>query len=471
MSYEPDYQRFIRDSVELHCVAGPDGKFRWVNGAWLDTLGWDQATLLSTPFLELIHPDDRESTLHELQRLDAGSATIGFRNRYRCRDGTWRWLEWFARPDGEVIYATARDVTELTEVRRLNARRLQSLEVAEELTHTGNWRLDLAGGTAEWSPQVYRIYGRDPAEGPPALAEGVDAYHPDDRHLVAACVSRAMETGQGFEFRARLLQPGGGTRLVHSVGRAELRAGTDEVIAIFGVFRDVTEDTQLREMNEQLEQFNYVVSHDLVEPLRTIRSHLGLLEELAGDRLEPGERRFLTYAVEGAARAQTLIDDLLTYTRLGQRGEPCEIDMSQLVDEIVDDLRARVDAEGATVEVAKLPWVTAEATPLRQIIGNLLSNALKFHREDTPPRIQVDAVSAPGQWRVSIRDNGIGIEADHLDKIFHPFQSLHPRGTHEGNGIGLSIVRRAAQQLGGRIEVESTPGVGSTFSFTLPRAH
>ncbi len=470
MEVEPDYERFVSLSPELHCVADTQGRFLWLNDAWESALGWSHQELLSTPFLQRVHPEDRDSTEREVNRLATGLPTLQFRNRYQRRDGEWRWFEWTARLEGELIYGTARDVTVLEHGSAADRRRVQLLELAERISQTGHWRFDVVDKTLYWSPQVYRIHGRDPQGPGPSLAEGVDAYHLDDQHMVAALMNRAIETGHGFEFFSRLVRADGEIRKVHSIGRPEFRDGTREVVAIFGVFRDVTEDAQLREVNEKLEEFNYLASHDLVEPLRTIEGHLGLLEELAGDSLDAEARRFLGFAVGASVRAQALIRDLLTYCRLGQRGEPCHVPLAPLCASVIDDLQARVEAEGATVRVEPLPTVIGTETALRQIMSNLVANALKFHRPGVPPVVEITMAEAPGEWQLAVHDNGLGIEARHLQRIFQPFQSLQPRTDSDGGtGIGLSIVRRAVQQLGGTIGVESTPGQGSTFRFTLPR--
>jgi PAS domain S-box-containing protein len=226
--------------------------------------------------------------------------------------------------------------------------------------------------------------------------------------------------------------------------------------------------TELRHSNAELEQFAYVASHDLQEPLRTIAGFTSLLQRRYAKRLDDDADEFIGYVVDGVKRMQRLIDDLLTYSRIGaRRPDPGPVDTGVLVDEIVKDFAATITDNGATVTVGALPVVVADRSRLRQVFQNLIGNALKFC-DAAAPDVHIHSETSDACWTFSVRDNGIGIAPEHGQRIFQIFSRLHTRDEYPGTGIGLAICKKVVEQHGGEIWVESTPGEGSTFSFTLP---
>ncbi|MGQ9681194.1 MAG: PAS domain S-box protein [Anaerolineae bacterium] len=226
--------------------------------------------------------------------------------------------------------------------------------------------------------------------------------------------------------------------------------------------------TELERSNKDLEQFAYVASHDLQEPLRTVSSFVQLLSRRYRGRLDADADEFIGYAVEGATRLQHMINGLLEYSRLGTRAQPlAPCDVNLVVHQALVSLQAAIQESGATINVDLLPTVQADEGQLVQVFQNLIGNALKFRRNQ-PPTISISAQRHPGEWRFAVRDNGIGIEPDARERLFQVFQRLHNRADYPGTGIGLAMCRRIIERHGGRIWVESEPGVGSTFFFSLP---
>lgn len=222
--------------------------------------------------------------------------------------------------------------------------------------------------------------------------------------------------------------------------------------------------------NTELEQLAYVASHDMQEPLRMVASYLQLVAQRYRGRLDADADEFIGFAVDGAKRMQALINDLLAYSRVGTKARPFEpTDCEKVVDTALANLRIAIAESGAVVTRGALPMVNGDPIQLVQLFQNLVGNALKFRRED-PVRIRIDAQPLDGLCRFSVSDNGIGISAEYFERIFVLFQRLHGRGDYPGTGIGLAICKKIVERHGGRIEVESQPGVGSTFRFTLPRA-
>ncbi|QLD90087.1 MEDS domain-containing protein [Natronomonas salina] len=224
----------------------------------------------------------------------------------------------------------------------------------------------------------------------------------------------------------------------------------------------------LEESNERLEQFAYAASHDLQEPLRMVTSYLRLLEGRYGDELDEEAEEFIDFAVDGADRMREMIDGLLEYSRVETRGDPFEpVAVEDVFDDVLADLQFQIEESGAEITVDDLPRVEGDASQLRQVIQNLLENAIRYSG-DTPPRIRVDATRRGREWVVSVRDDGIGIDPEDQDRVFTVFDRLHSREEYEGTGIGLALCQRIVERHGGDIWVESEPGEGSTFSFTLP---
>jgi PAS domain S-box-containing protein len=225
---------------------------------------------------------------------------------------------------------------------------------------------------------------------------------------------------------------------------------------------------ELERSNRELAQFAYVASHDLQEPLRAISGCVQLLQQRYDQKLDARADELIQHAVHGAMRMQALINDLLSYSRVGTRGKPFEsCDMAQPLQEALANLSLAVNEAEAKVTWEELPAVSGDPTQITQVFQNLIGNALKF-RGDRPPHIHVTARSRAGGHVISVSDNGIGIEPQYFERIFGVFQRLHSRNKYPGNGIGLAICRKIIERHGGRIWVESVPGQGSTFYFTIP---
>jgi signal transduction histidine kinase len=227
-------------------------------------------------------------------------------------------------------------------------------------------------------------------------------------------------------------------------------------------------EVKLQQANEELRQFAYVASHDLQEPLRMVTTYMQLLAQHNHGQLDAEAQEFMDYAVEGAQRMHALIVDLLSFSRMERQAvEWTETDSEAVLEQALRDLQLRIAESGAVVTHDALPTVTAAPELLRQLLENLLSNALKF-RGPEPPRIHLSAQRQGTEWVFSVRDNGIGLDPQHATRIFQMFQRLHTHREYPGTGIGLAICQKIVERHGGRIWVESEPGKGATFWFTLP---
>jgi light-regulated signal transduction histidine kinase (bacteriophytochrome) len=225
---------------------------------------------------------------------------------------------------------------------------------------------------------------------------------------------------------------------------------------------------ELTRSNAELQQFAYVASHDLQEPLRAVAGCVQLLQERLRGNLDATGDQLIGHVVDGATRMQTLIDDLLTLSRVGTGGRPfTSTDLNLVLNDVRSNLQVRIQETGASIHSERMPTLAADPAQMCQLFQNLISNGMKF-RGEQPPVIQVSAERKEEEWQFAIKDNGIGIEPQYFERIFLLFQRLHTRREYPGTGIGLTICKKIVERHGGRIWVESVPQEGSTFFFTIP---
>jgi signal transduction histidine kinase/CHASE3 domain sensor protein len=328
---------------------------------------------------------------------------------------------------------------------------------------------------ASYSRQFRQMYGATPQVG--MFIQECLKQTPEDWDKTSAQWHRAL-CGETFT----ITDDAPANLVDHKVYENRYYPITDrdgDSIAACHIARDISErkrfedillrqSEELKRSNAELEQFAYVASHDLQEPLRMVASYMQLLAERYQGQLDAKADKFIGYAVDGARRMQCLINDLLALSRVNSRGaEFAPIECDSILGRVLHDLNTTIRETNALVECESLPTVAADEQQLGQLFQNLLGNALKFRAAATP-HIRLCAEQQQAMWLFTVQDNGIGIEPQHAEKIFVLFQRLHSRQKYDGTGIGLAICKKIVERHGGRIWVESEPGKGSTFKFTLP---
>jgi PAS domain S-box-containing protein len=407
-----------------------------------------------------------------------------------------------------AVYAVlemAVDVTEQVLARQKLEEAEAGLRGAVELAQLGTWSIDVGTNGLTYSDRLIEWFGYDP--GDQDYTEVIPLLEAEDQDRVASAVAWALNPASGgiYDETYTVIHPKTGQkRILHAQGKTVFDA-TGKAIRMNGTAQDVTQqraiqlaleqqvDQRTRQLqalvgdlersNENLRQFAYVASHDLQEPLRKIQSFADLLQSQYAHQLGAGVEHLQRMQV-AASRMSTLIRDLLSYSRISTRQEATgSVSLTQVVQEVVTDLDLLIRETSATIDVVPLPVVPGNASQLRQLFQNLLSNALKFRRVHVPPVVRVHCQwlnaaqlpasvrptrSAPTYYRIDVIDNGIGFDDKYVDRIFQVFQRLHNRSQYPGTGIGLAICQKVAANHGGAITAVSQSDQGSTFSLYLP---
>ena len=376
-----------------------------------------------------------------------------------------------------VVDVSARRRAE-AEARAATARAAEIAErfaLAASAARIGVWDWDVRTDHVTVDDGMHALFGtaRDSdGDGAPRM-QWRAAIHPDDRVALDASLNDALAGVRPLQATFRVISRGGDLRHVRAVAAVQHDAA-GAPLRMIGLNLDITEqraaELELRRSNAELEQFAYIASHDLQEPLRMVESFTALLAERYRGQLDDRADRYIQFAVDGARRMQQLIADLLAYSRVGSRGQPLRpVDTAAVVDRVLGVLAHAIAETGATIERDGLPVVMGDDVQLGQLFQNLVGNALKFRR-DEPPRIRLQATRDGTSWLFEVADNGIGLDMKYADRVFEMFQRLHARDSYPGSGIGLAIAKRIVERHGGAIALSSTPGVGTTVRFTLAQA-
>jgi|GEM_PF-2259404 len=429
-----------------------------------------------------IHPQDREEVVVSIQQSAQNLTEWSAEYRACLPKGRTIWLAGQAQPelqeDGSVLWhGYIQDITE---------HRLYQAAVAEselrfrqfaENTDLAFWIRDQKD-ILYVNPAYQEISGcslQSLYDDPYSFAQLI---HPEDRDWVLEEIQKTENQGFSFDAVYRIIRPDGQLRWVH-VKTHPVRGHQDEIIRVAGIAQDVTQQVDveqaLQASNQELEQFAYVASHDLRQPLRMINSYLQLLERRLDEQLDADTRIMMDFARGGAQRLDQMLVSLLEYSRVGRKGEPKQVISSYAaVEEALAFLKPQLDEASAEVnmpEASVWPEVFASRDELTRLFQNLIGNAIKYAAPNEVPKVDLNVVEEGEFWRFTVKDQGIGIDPEQFGRLFQVFQRLQTRDQYEGSGIGLAVARKIVERHGGEIWVESEgEGLGSAFYFTLPQA-
>ena len=471
-----------------------DGHIEEMNQAYLDLVGYDRDEISTHTYQDLTPEKWRAG---EAEVIETQVMPRGFSDEYEKE---------YVRKDGSIapislrtilvrdlegrpirFMGIVRDITELKEKEEALKASEKRYRGLFDLSHDGVVFVGLDGPVEEANPAYLDMLGYELDE---LVGVTYQQLTPPRWAAMEADIVAEQLLSRGYtdEYEKEYIRKGGSVFPV-AVRAILVRDETGAPVRIMGIVRDITEQKQAKEAlerhardlarsNEELEQFAYVASHDLQEPLRKIRAFGALLADEKRESLDDEGQQYIDFMTDAAARMQTLVSDLLALSRVTTAAHPFEdLSLAEVFDTVLSDLSVALEEADGQVEVAATPTIEADRTQMEQLFRNLIGNALKFCRPGVPPQVTVevaaqaqpiDAVPGPAHTIV-VTDNGIGFESSQGSKLFQPFKRLHARHQYEGAGIGLAICEKIVLRHHGRITASGTPGAGATFTVTLPR--
>jgi len=468
--------------------------FEWIlaNTNSAKTIGMEEKNLIGKRLLEVM-PGDKPQGLFDLYAEVVETGKPGKLEKYYGDGGLNKWFTITAvrLEDGFVV--TFSDITNQKLQRILVEERELLLKEAENVANMGSWKWIEKNDTLLWSDGLRKILNKGSDNHQPTWNSFLENVYPEDRILLEDFLNelKVNRIASKLDYR---IDVEGQIRYLTIITK-DLKQQQGILPDILGTVIDITDrkiyenelkqhTSELQRSNEDLEQFAYVASHDLQEPLRKIRAFGDRLSTKYADKLDGQGADYIMRMQSAATRMQSLIEDLLAFSRVSKNTEAFEsLNLQVLLEEVIDDLDVRIKAESATVTVSPMPVLRGDRTQIKRLFQNLISNAIKFHKPDVKPEVQIHgkivksseileeigiSLTAPEYIRVSIVDNGIGFAKKYSEKIFNIFQRLHGRNEYEGTGIGLSICRKIVTNHKGIIKARSREKVGSEFIVIFP---
>ena len=494
--------------LAFHVENSPLGVLEWDNNMRLrrwsqqsETIfGWSTEEVIGKSWQDwkFIVESDLEKVNEVSSRLLRGeeSRNICLNQNY-CKNGTTVYCEWYnsalldAKGQLISILSLVHDISDRQRVTAALKASQERFELAVRGSGDGLWDWNPITNEVYYSCRFKEILGYQEHEFTNHFDSWVDHLHPDERLSVLEALYEHLYHSSSYDIEYRLRTKFGEYRWIRARGQA-IWNESGQATRMAGSIGDITplkeaqsalyrtnqelerrvvqRTAELTRSNQELENFAYIVSHDLQEPLRKMKSFSQLLAKECQGQFTENEKaqRYLDYIIDAAGRQRNMIQALLNYSRLGRNDSPkVFINLNAVIEKVIEDLSISIAETQTTVTVSKLPTVEASATQMAQLFLNLIRNGIKFQGE-APPRIQIEAELQSSEWLISVQDNGIGLKPKYAERIFQIFQRLHSRSEYPGTGIGLAICRKIVEDHGGRIWVDSEPGQGSTFYFTLP---
>ncbi len=491
-------ENLIQTANVLFIQLDGEGRVVRVNETTSTVTGYSKAELIGQNWFNKLVPRERfPEVWNEFEQITRyGEMREFFENPVLTKEGDERYILWKNRQlqDGETKAGSisfGMDITARKEAEEALKYHQQLLQQVGRVAKIGGWEFNPGTGEGTWTEEVARIHDLDPGE-PTNVERGISFYSDESRLKLEQAIKKAIEIGESYNLELEMETAKGAHKWVQTIGRPVIDKG--KVVNVRGSFQDITDRKQsefellhhkkhleelvaertaeLKAANQDLKAFSYSVSHDLRAPLRAVSGFAHILTNRYKSALDEQGQHYLGNIETAAERMSKLIDDLLTYSRLGQRGVRLQpVPLNKILSVLTEERAQLLSDPGVTLTVAPaLPIVLGDPTLLRQALANLLDNALTYRRPGVSSSVSVDWEELEDDVVISIRDNGIGIAAEYQEKIFDVFQRLHSDDDFPGTGIGLSIVKKVADLLGGSVGVESIQDEGSSFNLRLNRA-
>jgi PAS domain S-box-containing protein len=475
-SAEEKFKHIFNSSVTGISITLPSGEVE-VNRAFATMLGYEENELKNVRWHDFSHPDDTEATRQAIGPvLEGKTASARFTKRYLHKNGSIVWADVGTSlrrdKDGKPLYFVT-SVNDVTERKQMDDT-LRLKNFVFDASIAANSIADTKGNIIEANDAFERIWGYPPGE---AIGKPIPHFFNDPREAVA--ILSVLNDAGSWEGEFVAKRKDGSTFTAQSTATV-IKDRMDKLLGYQSSVFDVTEQKQAEEKlllyaeelarsNTDLQQFAYVASHDLQEPLRMVSSYLELIERRYKDRLDDDTNTFIHYAVDGANRMQALIVGLLEFSRIKTHGQVfASVDVTAVLQGVCRNLHAQIVESEAVVHYEEMPVIQGDESQISRLFQNLLQNALKFRRDGIPPVVDIRTENTDTGQIFSVHDNGIGIESQYYERIFNMFQRLHTREAYPGTGIGLAICKRIVERHGGKIWLESTAGAGTSFYFSIP---
>ncbi len=471
LASEEQYHVLADAMPQIVYTALPDGELDYYNKRWFDYTGTTLDETQGRGWEMLLHPDDFPKFNSKWREALRTGETFETEYRFkRASDGVYRWH--LARAvsiydgDGHILkwIGTCTDIEDKKREAEAFAARAAIVEAADDAI-VGK---DIDGNIVTWNGGARRLYGYSAEEiigHSEAMLIPFDL--PDELQNILATIRR----GETMEHHETVRVRKDGKRLDVSFTLSPIKDGQGKITGIAGIARDITEakrsEAELKRSNAELEQFAFVASHDLQEPLRAMAGTVQILQRRYQGQLDARADEIISHAVAAVTRMQTLVSDLLAFSRLTRHGDPfAPTDFAMVLADVTANLEVAIAESGATILSNDLPIAMADASQMRQLLQNLLSNSIKF-RGERPLEILISAQREDNTWHFSVQDNGQGIDPLYFERIFVIFQRLHTRDEYPGTGIGLAVCKKIVERHHGRIWLESALDIGTTFHFTI----
>lgn len=485
--------RIINYSMDIVCVAGTDGFFKFVNPAFSKILGWSYDEVYSNQWIEFVHPLDRKKTIEISTYNNQGKEIFNFENRVLCKDGSYRWFSWNTHPytKEEVVFCIGRDITEQKRVYEELLESEERFYLLLKATNDVIRDLDLISNELTWNDGIGTLFGYEVDEIENNIISWTKNIHPEDYERVITSFNKVINGGNkkwSNEYRFKCKDGS----YVHVLDRGYIIHNKEnKPVRMLSGMTDITEKIRIQEeakkLNiileervakrteqlqaaiKELEAFTYTVSHDLRAPLRGIHGFTQILLEDYKDKFDDEGKRVANLISTNTIKMGELIDDLLQFSRLNRSElNKSKVDMETMVNSIYYEITTPEDRNKIILNIEHLPYAYGDTNMLRQVWINLISNAVKFSAHKEKPEINIKFKEEKNEIIYSVHDNGAGFNMNYIDKLFGVFQRLHSEREFPGTGVGLAIVQRIIFRHEGKVWAEAEEGKGASFYFSLP---